>query len=191
MSTKFRKLQIVFLTVVILIAGFFGVRKMMVAPRHLANSGQDNEPLSDGQKAKWDIVSQFVVRVTNVSIQIDMPHMMDLCGENSNIEFHFRATQVAYAGESPRIIKALSCSQLMVNQKQNIEILFTDMVALHQEHTNEAQQLRSEKVYSDEKFPSEWKLSDIKILGAHGFEVNEFEIQKALAQDFVFTLSTK
>jgi hypothetical protein len=183
-----------FISIVITVTVFIGLSFYFISERSpirkIAESESENDHLSDGQKLKWSAIEQFSIRKTNESLFVDIPHIIDLCDQNKFLVFKFSAIEIMIAGENPSIELQISCQEALSSAKNQYEILFSDLVSLHELKTKRTSHglLSSSLIYSDEPLPMKWNLSEISILGTNAFTINRFEILKVFGQNFDFEL---
>lgn len=156
--------------------------------RQIAHENLNSVELSEGQKLKWATTEQFMVKQTNESIMLDIPHISDLCTENQTITFQFSAYEISIAGENPKLQYTISCE--LASEQTHFEVLFSDLISLQKlkELSRPDGTLKSFLIYSDESLPERWNLTEIAIGGAHQFKINQFEIQKVFGHNFEFEL---
>ena len=78
--------------------------------RNIATENSAAQNLSEVQKQKWALTESFQIRQTNESLQIDVPHLVDLCADNTFLIFQLSADEVSVAGSNPRIHLKISCN---------------------------------------------------------------------------------
>ena len=194
MNTKYIKKLGISVTV---LAIFAALGYYMVVPfktRQIAFENKELEGLSEGQKLKWSTTQQFNIRQTNESLVFDVPHIKELCADNTFVQFVFRAYETTTAGENPSITYSLSCQVMSDADATQAELLFSDLKDLHKVKVKNLDRnglktnLRSHLLYSDEPLPAAWMLGSIQVQGQNGFVINKFEIQKVFNQNFQFRL---
>jgi hypothetical protein len=158
--------------------------------RKIAAEYNEKNNLSEKQNQKWAVTERFQIRQTNQSLQIEIPHITDLCAENQNLVFKFQAYEIAIAGDHPNIQYSISCVYALSKQQTVFDVSYSDLMSLHQLKQKKLSdaELKSELLYSDETMPLRWNLSEISIEGYSGFKINTFEIQKVFGNNFEFEL---
>lgn len=161
--------------------------------RSIATENSAAQNLSEIQKQKWALVESFQIRQTNESLQIDVPHLVDLCADNTFLIFQLSADEVSVAGNSPRIHLKISCNLALEKMQTQFEVSYSDLSSLHQlkEIKWPFGELSTESIYTDETFPIKWSLTEISTEGANSFQINRFEIQKVFGNNFEFELGHK
>ncbi len=149
------------------------------------------DDLSEGQKNKWNLITTLDFSTSDTALVLDSSKLQMICETSSLVELHFYAQNIAFAGLQPQISTTFSCDAVQKNQSQRQLITsFTDFKKMHKlkELKLADSQLTASQIYSDEEFPTDWKLAEIKITGANNFTINEYEIEKVLARTFSFTV---
>ncbi len=182
------------IAIVIVFLGSLGVSIFVNSTKNrtVATENSRAENLTENQKLKWSAVEQFQVRQTNESIQIDVPHLVDLCENNQIIHFQFSAYEISIAGNHPTLNYKISCNIALEKIQQHFEILFSDLLSLQQNKQIDISfgRLYSELIYSDENFPEKWSLTQISTEGLNAFVINQYEIQKVFGNNFEFELQS-
>ncbi len=140
------------------------------------------DELTKGQQQKFDLVKSFQFTATNEQLVLQSDKLQMICDSSSLIEVKYSAMNVAYAGQQPTISHVFSCAHIKIDQSLNT--LTTSIESFKSMHKNKqlslnASVLTAAQVYSDEDFPTEWKVSEISITGTSTFIINQFEIDKA------------
>lgn len=194
MSTNYLKRLVISITAA---AAFAVIGYYIVSPvrtRQIAFQNKEAANLSPGQQLKWSVTQQFNIRQTNESLLIDVPHISELCVNNTFVQFIFWAYEVTNAGENPSITYSLSCQVMDEAHVTQTELFFTDLKDIHKvkEKTLDRNGINthvsSHLLYSDESLPVAWMLAAIQVQGQSGFVINQFEIQKVFNQNFQFRL---
>ena len=191
MNTKYMKLFIFSLTLIALI-GWLGwelYQKNELQSRQIAEvKNKSGLNLTDKQAEKWTVVEKFNLRQNNEGLQIEIPHALDLCQDQESIQFVFKAYEIAFAGNNPRVTYSLSCKTIESNMFSLLT--FKDFATVNDQnpHRTHGGYLQSSQIYTDESFPESWLLSEIQINGQNGFVINEYEIQKVFGQNFEFKI---
>ena len=194
MSTNYLKRLVISITAaaVFAVIGYYIVSP--VRTRQIAFQNKEAANLSPGQQLKWSVTQQFNIRQTNESLLIDVPHISELCVNNTFVQFIFWAYEVTNAGENPSITYSLSCQVMDEAHVTQTELFFTDLKDIHKvkEKTLDRNGINthvsSHLLYSDESLPVAWMLAAIQVQGQSGFVINQFEIQKVFNQNFQFRL---
>jgi len=193
-STNYLKRLVISITAA---AAFAVIGYYIVSPvrtRQIAFQNKEAANLSPGQQLKWSVTQQFNIRQTNESLLIDVPHISELCVNNTFVQFIFWAYEVTNAGENPSITYSLSCQVMDEAHVTQTELFFTDLKDIHKvkEKTLDRNGINthvsSHLLYSDESLPVAWMLAAIQVQGQSGFVINQFEIQKVFNQNFQFRL---
>ncbi len=158
--------------------------------RNIATENSAAQNLTEIQKQKWALVESFQIRQTNQSLQIDVPHLVDLCADNIFLIFQLSAYEVSVAGNSPQIHLRISCNLALEKMQTQFEVSYSDLGSLHQlkEIKWPFGEISTELIYTDEEFPIKWSLTEISTEGANSFQINQFEIQKVFGNNFEFEL---
>lgn len=191
MNTKTMKLLVFSLTSLAVLGwiGWSFYQKSELQSRQIAEAkSKSGLNLTDKQAEKWTVVEKFNLRQNNEGLQIEIPHALDLCQDQESIHFVFKAYEIAFAGNNPRITYSLSCQTIESNMFNLLT--FKDFTAVNDKNPirKNGSYLRSSQIYTDEAFPESWLLSEIQILGLNGFIINEYEIQKVFGQNFEFKI---
>lgn len=149
--------------------------------------------LSEGQKNKFYLVKTFDFKNDGTQIQFITDKLQMICETSSLITLTFYAQNVAIAGTQPTITNTFSCDEVKKDLSR-ISLITTvaDFKKMHEQKvlTLIGSELRASQIYSDEDFPSQWRLAEIKITGPNTFTVNQFEIEKTLMKNFDFGITS-
>lgn len=149
--------------------------------------------LTEGQQNKWRLIQSFHFKKNVDSLDLETDQLQVICDTSSLIELRFLAQNIAIGGESPSISHVYSCFEIKKDQnKIKLSTSLTDFRLMHQQKKLHLQQseLASNQIYASEEFPTDWKLAEIKIIGASTFTINQFEIEKVLRTSFGFQIPT-
>lgn len=191
MNTKnFKRINIILGFSIMICLGLFYFTTNQKNSRTVATDDGADAHLTEQQKLKKSVAQQFSFEVNSSTFKIAIPHIADLCLENTTIRFVFKALEIAYAGQSPTINYTLSCSQQSELNQFQFELWLTDFKELQSIKSKNLQQgqLSSTLLYSDEPYPEKWILSEIQIQGNSSFEINEFEINETFKNNFEFVI---
>lgn len=149
--------------------------------------------LSEGQKNKWILVQSLKFEADETSLQLTTDKLQMICETSTSIELVYHARNMAVAGEAPAISHTFSCQE--IKKDLAISTLSTRLDDFKDIHTQKrlafvGNEITSKGVYSDEPFPKEWRLAEIKIIGPNTFTINEYEIEKTLLKDFDFEITS-
>ena len=186
-STKYISLFIAAICLASLATYIFFSR---TTPRNIATENSAAQNLSEVQKQKWARTESFQIRQTNESLQIDVPHLVDLCADNNVLVFQLSADEVSVAGNSPLIQLKVSCNLALEKMQTQFEVSYSDLSSLHQLKAIKWPfgEISTESIYTDEPFPLKWSLTEISTEGTNSFQINRFEIQKVFGNNFEFEL---
>ncbi len=186
-STKYISLFIAAICLASLATYIFFSR---TTPRNIATENSAAQNLSEVQKQKWALTESFQIRQTNESLQIDVPHLVDLCADNNILVFQLSADEVSVAGNSPLIQLKVSCNLALEKMQTQFEVSYSDLSSLHQLKAIKWPfgEISTESIYTDEPFPLKWSLTEISTEGTNSFQINRFEIQKVFGNNFEFEL---
>lgn len=186
-STKYFSLLIA-IAFVTSVASYVFFSKTM--RRNIATENSAAQNLSEVQKQKWALTESFQIRQTNESLQIDVPHLVDLCADNTFLIFQLSADEVSVAGSNPRIHLKISCNSALEKMQTQFEVNYSDLLSLHQlkEIKLPFGEAKTELIYTDEIFPIKWSLTEISTEGTNSFRISRFEIQKVFGNNFEFEL---
>lgn len=168
--------------------------RSITATRSTASDNSDanqTDSLTEGQKNKWALVETFQLKVTADTIEFTTDKLQIICDTSSLIELRFSAQNMAIAGVQPAISHIYSCDDIKKDLSRTTLITnVSDFKKLRTEKviTLDGSELRASQIYSDEDFPNDWRLTDIKVSGPNTFTVNEFEIEKTLLKNFDFEI---
>lgn len=191
MNTKPKKYLSIFI-ILAFVGGLASYLFFITTPRRqIATQNTEAKDLTETQKQKWAVVEQFQIRQTNESLQIDIPHLVDLCQNNQSIVFELSAYELNISGSHPTLKLDISCQISQEKLQTQFEITYADLISLQKLKQKPLSfgALSAKLIYSDEKFPQRWNLSEISIEGINGFKINQFEIQKVFGNNFEFELN--
>ncbi len=160
------------------------------ARRNIATENSAAQNLSEIQKQKWALAESFQIRQTNESLQIDIPHLVDLCADNTFLIFQLSAYEVSVAGNNPMINLKISCHLALEKIQTQFEANYSDLLSTHQHRKIKWPfgEMNAQSIYADEDFPTKWSLTEISTEGMNSFQINRFEIQKVFGHNFEFEL---
>ena len=193
MNTKLLKTFIIYITILTL----FGAIAAKIYTQHTNKQRQIAElshkaghELTDKQFEKWTVVEKFNIKQNNDGLIIEAPHGLDLCLNQTTLNFIFKAYQIAIAGENPLIKLSLSCNSIAQNLIVNLNFADFKNVQTNNPAKLPFGVLTADNIYRNEAFPEAWLLTEINIQGETGFVINEYEIQKVFNQNFEFLVPT-
>ena len=186
MNTKYLKFLAIFITICSLFALLWLYQSPPHSARKLAQEGSevDFEAMTTGQKQKWLLTQQINLKQTTQSLLIDTQITDKVCAEYQSIQFIFAATEVAYAGESPDISLDINCEYFLQSHLSEIEVPYAELRG----ETESSFKIERHLIYSDEPFPTKWRLNEIRFNSSNPFTINTFEIQKVHGHNFEFDL---
>ncbi len=147
--------------------------------------------LTAGQKNKWQLIETFKFEITASSVALRTDKLQMICETSTSIELQFSAQNIAVAGTPPIISHTYFCDSIGEDQARNT--LLTALVDFRKIQQQKkislvGSELKGQQIYSDEEFPSRWKLTAVAVRGPNNFTINEYEIEKVLAASFDFEL---
>jgi hypothetical protein len=148
--------------------------------RNLANySDPFYSDLTDGQKNKYNFVKSLLLQVTNEQITLKTDRLQALCQVASLIEVEFKALNVAYAGEHPTISHTYSCEEIKKDLSMTeLSTSTKDFFSLQTQKKIPERQMASALLYSDEEFPLDWCLYQLRVSGESHFTITREELEK-------------
>lgn len=150
--------------------------------------------LSDGQKNKYDFVKSFQFVADSEKLVLTTDRLQSLCQTHSLVEIKFQAINVAYAGLHPSVSHIFSCENIRKDlSSSSLLTKFSDFKALHKTPTLQLtdSELRANKIYADEDFPTDWVLAEVIVTGELNFSVSTIEMDKVHTDHrFEFSIPT-
>lgn len=137
------------------------------------------ENFTDGQKRKLQIVKSIEFSTTAEKFEIKTDFLQALCASATLIEVQYAALNVAYAGGAPTISHLFSCNSILSEPNKNtLETNLNDFTSLHAQSKIDltSSQMLGSHIYSDEDFPTEWRLSAIVVTGESNFTITTAEL---------------
>ncbi len=157
-------------------------------------SVQSGAELTEGQMQKYELVKSLNFTSDNDNLILKTDKLQLLCDTSSLVDLKFVALHVAVAGAQPSINHTFSCFEIKKDLSLNIlKTSIADFKSMQKANTLSlpASAMKASQVYSDEDFPTEWQLSEIKVTGPHPFIINQYEIEKVHpASQFGFKITS-
>ncbi len=133
----------------------------------------------DGKAQKLNLIKSLQFNVTDLSIELRIPDLPEICADKTIVVLNFKAIDVAFAGENPQIKHSFSCKSI-VDKPNNFEALTTEKKDLYNMHKQNLlklsnSDLRATGLYEDEEMPAKWKLFEVQFSGETSFTITEAE----------------
>ena len=187
-----KKLLIFF---VILDFVFVGVILKIFAEKERSIASLEDQPkLTHGQNQKLDLIKSLKFSTSKEAVELQTEYLQPLCSTYDIVEMKFKAVNVAFSGQPPKISHAFTCVEISKHQeRESLKTAIADLRSMQKNSLlkkNESQ-LRAFGIFSDEDFPNEWVLYEIAVTGKISFIISEAELNEFLpSEDFRFFLAT-
>ncbi len=158
--------------------------------RQIASTVAELE-LSSGQKNKIELTTSFRLNTSDSVISFETDKLQSICDTSTFVELKFQALRVAFAGAQPSITHSYSCAEIKKNlSNRTLETKVSDFKSMQAEKSRPllGSSLVAEQVYSDEDFPEDWQLVEVKVTGPSNFTINQFELEQIHGSAFEFKI---